>query len=61
MFSRRNLAVLRQYTEVLTPAGLPLNLVRFLWDPRSTEVFVDWEDVVDDVVATLRGEAGRSH
>lgn len=49
------------YGDVLSPAGLPLNLARFMFlDARSKEFFVEWEAVADDLAAALRTEAGRS-
>jgi len=39
----------------------PPNTARFLFlDPRAKTFYVDWERVAQDVVATLRGEAGRN-
>jgi len=39
----------------------PLNSARFLFlDPRAKTFYVDWETVAHDVVAALRGEAGRN-
>jgi transcriptional regulator with XRE-family HTH domain len=39
----------------------PPNTARFLFlDPRAKTFYVDWEKVAQDVVATLRGEAGRN-
>ncbi len=39
----------------------PLNSARFLFlDPRARTFYVDWEKVAHDVVAALRGEAGRN-
>ncbi len=38
----------------------PANTARFVFlDPRATDFFADWERVVNEVVATLRSEAGR--
>jgi transcriptional regulator with XRE-family HTH domain len=38
----------------------PPNSARFLFlDPRSPEIYVDWDKVANDVVASLRAEAGR--
>jgi transcriptional regulator with XRE-family HTH domain len=48
------------YAGILTPQALPLNLARFLFlDPRARDFFADWDTVADDIVAALRGEAGR--
>jgi transcriptional regulator with XRE-family HTH domain len=39
----------------------PPNSARFLFlDPRARTFYADWEKVANDVVATLRGEAGRN-
>jgi transcriptional regulator with XRE-family HTH domain len=39
----------------------PANSARFLFlDPRARTFYVDWEQVAHDVVAALRGEAGRN-
>lgn len=39
---------------------LPLNLARYLFlDPHSRGFFLDWDGVADDLVGTLRGQAGR--
>ncbi|MHC6231758.1 helix-turn-helix transcriptional regulator [Arthrobacter sp. MMS24-T111] len=49
------------YTDILSPATLPLNLARFMFlDPRSREFFVDWETLADDLAAAMRAESGRS-
>jgi transcriptional regulator with XRE-family HTH domain len=49
------------YTDVLSPAVLPLNLARFLFlDPHSKEIFLEWDRIADDLAAALRIEAGRS-
>jgi transcriptional regulator with XRE-family HTH domain len=38
----------------------PPNSARFLFlDPRSPEIYVEWDKVANDVVASLRAEAGR--
>jgi len=38
----------------------PANTARFVFlDPRATDFFADWERVANEVVATLRSEAGR--
>jgi len=38
----------------------PPNTARFVFlDPRATDFFADWERVANEVVATLRSEAGR--
>ena len=39
----------------------PPNTARFLFlDPRARSFYMDWETVAHDVVAALRGEAGRN-
>ena len=39
----------------------PPNTARFLFlDPRAKTFYLDWEKVAQDVVASLRGEAGRN-
>jgi hypothetical protein len=39
----------------------PANSARFLFlDPRARIFYTDWEKVAHDVVAALRGEAGRN-
>jgi len=48
------------YSEVLAGQTLPVNLARFLFrNPRATDFYVDWDKSANDVVAILRGEAGR--
>ena len=47
------------YAEVLDDRPLPVNLAQFIFfDRRATEFFVDWDDVANDTVAILRGQAG---
>ena len=47
------------YAEVLDDRPLPVNLAQFVFfDRRATEFFVDWDDVANDTVAILRGQAG---
>jgi transcriptional regulator with XRE-family HTH domain len=42
------------------PAGRP-NLARFLFlDPAAQDFYRDWDHLAEDVVALLRGEAGRN-
>jgi len=49
------------YDNILAPERLPMNLARFLFlDPAARVFFLEWEQVADDVVATLRGEAARN-
>jgi transcriptional regulator with XRE-family HTH domain len=48
------------YAPVLDGRELPVNLARFMFlDPRAIDFYVDWEGISGDVVAILRGEAGR--
>jgi transcriptional regulator with XRE-family HTH domain len=48
------------YAGILTPQALPMNLARFMFlDTRARDFFTEWDDVASDIVATLRGEAGR--
>jgi transcriptional regulator with XRE-family HTH domain len=49
------------YSEQLRDPLRPPNSARFLFlDPRARTFYVDWETVAHDVVAALRGEAGRN-
>lgn len=49
------------YGGILDRDHLPLNLARFLFlDHRAPAFFLDWDNVADDAVAALRGEAGRN-
>jgi transcription regulator MmyB-like protein len=48
------------YSELYNGATGPVNTARFVFlDPRAPHFLVDWDKVADDVVATLRSEAGR--
>jgi transcriptional regulator with XRE-family HTH domain len=48
------------YGGALDDQKLPLNLARYLFlDPHSRGFFLDWDGVADDLVGTLRGQAGR--
>jgi transcriptional regulator with XRE-family HTH domain len=50
------------YSEIYdtTPAGEPVNTVRFAFlEPRSRNFFLDWPKATADVVANLRIEVGR--
>jgi hypothetical protein len=39
----------------------PPNSARFLFlDPRARSFYIDWDTIAHDVVAALRGEAGRN-
>lgn len=56
-----NPACFALYAGILTPDTLPLNLARFVFlDARAPGFFLDWDTIADDIVAALRGEAGRS-
>ncbi len=49
------------YDGILDPQALPVNLARFVFlDDRSCDFFVEWDIMADQVVGTLRTEAGRS-
>ncbi len=49
------------YSEHLRDPVRPPNSARFLFlDPRARSFYIDWETIAHDVVATLRGEAGRN-
>jgi transcriptional regulator with XRE-family HTH domain len=49
------------YSDMLQDPIRPPNSARFLFlDPRARTCFVDWESVARDVVAALRGTAGRN-
>lgn len=55
-----NTAAYALYAGILDRDRMPLNLHRFLFlDDRAPAFFLDWEDVADGAVATLRAEAGR--
>jgi transcriptional regulator with XRE-family HTH domain len=48
------------YSEMFADLARPVNTARFVFlDPRAPNFFVDWELVANQVVATLRSEAGR--
>jgi transcriptional regulator with XRE-family HTH domain len=48
------------YSQHFDSPHRPVNSARFIFlDPRSTEFYVDWEQVATDAVAILRSEAGR--
>lgn len=48
------------YSEMLVNPRRPANSARFTFlDPRAKTFFVEWDRTADDIVATLRGEAGR--
>ncbi len=49
------------YSDVFQDANRPPNSARFLFlDPRARTLYVDWESVARDIVASLRGTAGRN-
>jgi transcriptional regulator with XRE-family HTH domain len=49
------------YSEQFRDPVRPPNSARFMFlDPRARTFYVDWEKVAHDVVAALRGEAGRN-
>ena len=48
------------YSEVFADPGRPANMARFLFlSSRASAFFPDWENICNDAVAILRGEAGR--
>ena len=49
------------YGGVLDEDRLPLNLARYVFlDPHSRGFFLDWDQVADDLVGSLRTQAGRN-
>jgi transcriptional regulator with XRE-family HTH domain len=49
------------YSDVIRDPVRPPNSARFLFlDPRAKALYVDWDRVAHDIVATLRSEAGRN-
>jgi transcriptional regulator with XRE-family HTH domain len=49
------------YVELFSDKVRPPNSARYLFlDPRAKTFYADWDSVAHDVVAALRGEAGRS-
>jgi transcriptional regulator with XRE-family HTH domain len=49
------------YSEQLGDPVRPPNSARFMFlDPRARAFYIDWENVAHDIVAALRGEAGRN-
>jgi transcriptional regulator with XRE-family HTH domain len=49
------------YSEQLRDPARPPNSARFLFlDPRARTFYIDWDRIAHDVVASLRGEAGRN-
>jgi transcriptional regulator with XRE-family HTH domain len=49
------------FLEMFSDSVRPPNTARYLFlDPRAKTFYTDWEAVAHDVVAALRGEAGRS-
>jgi hypothetical protein len=48
------------FAPITRSATGPPNMARFLFlDPASQEFYRDWERIAEDIVALLRGEAGR--
>jgi transcriptional regulator with XRE-family HTH domain len=48
------------YSEIFAGATRPANTARFVFlSPRAASFFVNWDRVANDVVATLRSQAGR--
>jgi transcriptional regulator with XRE-family HTH domain len=48
------------YSDMLQDPVRPPNSARYLFlNPRARDLYVDWESVARDIVATLRGTAGR--
>jgi transcriptional regulator with XRE-family HTH domain len=49
------------YSEQFRDPVRPVNSARFMFlDPRARTFYPDWETVMQDAVASLRGEAGRN-
>jgi len=49
------------YDGILTNDGTPTNLARFVFlDGRAHGFFLDWDEVADGTVGSLRAEAGRN-
>jgi hypothetical protein len=49
------------YAPVYAGPARPANLARFCFlDPRSHDLYPDWDDIADATVALLRTEAGRN-
>ncbi|TML15588.1 MAG: helix-turn-helix domain-containing protein [Actinobacteria bacterium] len=48
------------YSEMFSGSAQPPNSARFVFlDPRAANFYVEWDRVANEVVATLRSEAGR--
>jgi len=48
------------YSELFASRARPANSARFVFlDPRSIDFYIEWDRVANEVVATLRSEAGR--
>jgi transcriptional regulator with XRE-family HTH domain len=48
------------YSAQLDSVVAPPNSARFVFlDPRAPEIYVEWDTVANDIVASLRAEAGR--
>jgi transcriptional regulator with XRE-family HTH domain len=49
------------YTDHLTDPVRPPNAARFVFlDPRARRFYIEWDAIAHDLVAALRGEAGRN-
>ncbi|WP_019929017.1 helix-turn-helix domain-containing protein [Nocardia sp. BMG111209] len=49
------------YSDILASPIRPANTARFVFlDPAAREYYPEWEEVAADIVAVLRGSAGRS-
>ena len=49
------------YSELFVDPVRPANSARFMFlNPRSRDFYPDWEQIADNIVATLRGAAGRN-
>jgi transcriptional regulator with XRE-family HTH domain len=49
------------YSEHLDDSVRPPNAARYLFlDPRARRFYIEWETIAHDLVAALRGEAGRN-
>jgi hypothetical protein len=48
------------YSEAFSDPARPVNLARFVFlDPRARDFYLDWDDIADAGVGSLRVEAGR--
>ena len=49
------------YSELYANPARPVNVARFVFlDPRARTFFLDWPVAANDIVAALRGEAGKN-